>query len=660
MGSLVVFVKLNLSVPALRYPIGYIEESLNTGESRFYYTNAVDADLIHEFLASPEGGSLLNGRIVFILFDSTNRFYVDKFYIGTITDITEREQSYSLYYNIQSRITSRLVIDNLMRFSGLSVERDFEENSYISIERSVPLFQQISYAVERPHNFPRQEITYLRREEEANLSPLAQRNEYCDRMYNALAPSETQGEFQCDYDRIVQCRSFRRMVDKAQIFTSSKGDHYRTRMTHTLCVAQIARNIAFQLGMNVPLTEAIALGHDLGHTPFGHQGERTLNEKVKANDILGFKHNFQSLNVVSVLEEEYAEHFGMDLSFQVLEGVWKHTKIRNSEQELFCELRNFVPSDLSEASLVKLHPDSDFCSTMEGQIVFIADEIAQRSHDLDDALSAGLLTVEGLLETLSLKKLLTLKNKIEDLRRDMQEDQQNQRIFISPKELVVSRISALVISYFVEDVVRNVKEFLDNPAGGASDVCQYFDAHHCVDRQIVSFSLEGQQLNNYLDSIVKKQVINSAEVAAFDDKARRVVSSLFDLYYENPRLLHDGTLQRIYIKMRQITDNVIHFQEGDISLVNEEWERIKHPNTSPRLIDLNNHFPDTDFSRYANVQAFLDSLEDAEDQEYVRNYIAECVAEYEQKKKILLLSICDFISGMTDTYALDEYRRLIY
>lgn len=659
MSNLVVFVKLNLSVSALEHSIFYIEESLRTGTPRFYYTNAVDTDFIREFLTSPEEESLLNGRIVFILYDSTNRFYVDKFYIGTIIDITQGDRSYSLHYRIQSKITSRLVIDNFMRFSCLSVERDFEENSHISIERSTPLFQQLSYAVERPHNVPRQEITYLPREEEANLSPLAQRNEYCDRMYNALAPSETQSEFQRDYDRIVQCKAFRRMVDKAQIFTSSKGDHYRTRMTHTLCVAQIARNIAYQLKMNVPLTEAIALGHDLGHTPFGHQGERTLNKKVKANGILGFKHNFQSLNVVSILEEEYVKHFGMDLSFQVLEGMWKHTKIRNSNQELFCELRNFLPSDLSDATLAKLHPDDNFCSTMEGQIVFIADEIAQRSHDLDDAFSAGLLTMDGLLETLSLKKLLTLKSKIEDLRRDMQEDQQNQRIFISAQELLVSRISALVISYFVEDVVRSVKRFLDDPASGAPDVCQYFNAHHCVDRQIVSFSPEGQLLNNYLDSIVTKQVINSAEVAAFDDKAQRVVSSLFDLYYENPRLLHDGTLQRIYIKMRQITDNVIHFQEGDISLVNEEWERIKDPNTSPRLIDLNNRFPDTDFSRYDSVQDFLDSLEDEEDQDYVTNYIDECVAEYQQKKKILLLAICDFISGMTDTYALNEYRRLI-
>ena len=261
------------------------------------------------------------------------------------------------------------------------------------------------------------------------------------------------------------------MVDKAQIFTSSKGDHYRTRMTHTLCVAQIARSIASRLHMNVPLTEAIALGHDLGHTPFGHQGERTLDKMARDCANIGFKHNFQSLNVASVLEEEYIECSGLDLSVQVLEGMWKHTKIRKSPHDaLICDLEGFLPYGISEEARNHLHPENSFCSTVEGQIVFIADEIAQRSHDLDDALSARLLTMDNVIEALSLKKLHTLKAQIEELKSSIYSAQKGQRMFVSERELLVSRVASQVINYFIDDVVKCFEDFLVNVFACFSEV----------------------------------------------------------------------------------------------------------------------------------------------------------------------------------------------
>ena len=167
-------------------------------------------------------------------------------------------------------------------------------------------------------------------------------------------------------------------------------------------------------------------------------------------------------------------------------------------------------------------------------------------------------------------------------------------------------------------------------------------------------------LNDYLETIVKKQVINSSEVAAFDDKAERIVSKLFELYYDNPRLLHDGTLKRIFIEMRKRTDNVIHFQDGDIDLVNDEWSRIKKPEQSARFRDIREVFPETNFDEYKDFSEVLDAL-DPNSHEYmeIKQYCEKCINEYTEKKKILVRAICDFISGMTYTYAINEYRKLI-
>lgn len=221
------------------------------------------------------------------------------------------------------------------------------------------------------------------------LHTLAQKNEYCRRQYNLRVPQENRGEFQRDYERIVHSKAFRRMVDKAQVFSASKGDYYRTRMTHSQAVAQIARGIATELNLNLCLTEAIALGHDLGHTPFGHQGERTLNDIlcdkihiIKNADLFednfgGFKHNYQSIRVASTLEEEYFEIEGMDLSYQTLEGILKHTKLKRNDYNL----EEYI---LGDDAQIELSFDNDYCSTLEGQVVAIADEIAQRGHDLED------------------------------------------------------------------------------------------------------------------------------------------------------------------------------------------------------------------------------------------------------------------------------------
>ena len=662
MNNLLIFIKLNCSATAVQPAIRYVEDSYNNRCEHFYYTGGRDKQIVEELLESLPDGTLTERHVVFLEYRRAAEIYIKRIYIGRVLRVGQEGNSYQIHYLVTNKIDSAIFIDNFMQYSNLRIERDFEEDSHISIEDSAPLMRQLQYIIDCPQNIVHEEREYPQLEAEENLSEFAQKNEYCRRFFSISEPSMNRGEYQRDYDRIVHSKAFRRMVDKAQIFSSSKGDHYRTRMTHTLCVAQIARSIASRLHMNIPLTEAIALGHDLGHTPFGHQGERTLNKIAKKHAGVGFKHNFQSLRVASTLEETYIECLGLDLSIQVLEGMWKHTKIREKrETDLIYNLKEFLPYEISNEAVCLLHPEKDFCSTIEGQIVFIADEIAQRSHDLDDALSAGLLSMNSLTEALSLKRLHGLRTQIEMLKSDVSAARGNRRVFVSERDLLNGRVAAQVINYFVDDVVKCFEEYLLHNTEDVLRMRTHFQTSCCVDRQVVRISIEGQILNDYLETIVTKQVINSPEVAAFDDKARRIVSKLFELYYDNPRLLHDGTLQRIFIAMRKRTENVIHFQAGDIALVNDEWERIKNPDNSARLRDLREDFPERDLSAYDNVKEFLDTFEEnSEKFARISSYISSCTDEYREKKKILVRSICDFISGMTDAYATEEHRKLLY
>lgn len=195
-------------------------------------------------------------------------------------------------------------------------------------------------------------------------------------------------EFARDRDRILFSRPFRRLQHKAQVFSNEKGDHYRTRLTHTLEVCQISRSLARYLDANEDLAEAIALGHDIGHAPFGHQGERVLDEVMSGEDNLGlikyplnlggFNHNYNSIRILDVVQSKYENYEGLNLSWQVLEGILKHTKTKSK-----WDIKRFVNN---ESLIGKLHLDSKFSVTLEGQIVEVADEIAQRQHDIDDGL----------------------------------------------------------------------------------------------------------------------------------------------------------------------------------------------------------------------------------------------------------------------------------
>jgi dGTPase len=197
---------------------------------------------------------------------------------------------------------------------------------------------------------------------------------------HAEAPPTLRTEFQRDRDRIIHSTAFRRLVYKTQVFVNYEGDLYRTRLTHSLEVAQIARTVARALRLNEDLVEAISLAHDLGHTPFGHAGQDALNECMR--EFGGFEHNLQSLRVVDRLEERYASFRGLNLTFETREGILKHCSVKHA-RELGDIGRRFI--DRTQAGL-------------EAQLANVADEIAYNNHDVDDGLRSGLVTLEQLAE----------------------------------------------------------------------------------------------------------------------------------------------------------------------------------------------------------------------------------------------------------------------
>jgi dGTPase len=206
-------------------------------------------------------------------------------------------------------------------------------------------------------------------------------------------PSKTRSAFRRDCDRVIHCTAFRRLKHKTQVFVFHEGDHYRTRLTHTLEVAQIARALARQLGLDEDLTESLALAHDLGHPPFGHAGERALDLCLR--DFGGFDHNAQTLRVVTALEHRYPEFDGLNLTWESLEGIVKHNGPLTDRAGTAAGRTHAVPAGISDFNQIYDLELWSFAS-LEAQVAAIADDIAYDAHDIDDGLRAGLFRVDDL------------------------------------------------------------------------------------------------------------------------------------------------------------------------------------------------------------------------------------------------------------------------
>ncbi len=611
MGNKIIYIKLKEGCK----PIEYFRNSFDERKNYYYNLSSYAEDELEISKACIDSSYFL----IALIHDNDKIIYS---YLGTGT-ISHNDKGFSIKFSIKSKLNYGTAIKNICKLSELSLSDDFAKDEYVLKEESELIAKQIDFIINRPFEEKTKEQRYEKINSEDGLDDLAQRNEYCERAYNLRAPKQHRGEFQRDYERIVHSKAFRRMVDKAQVFSASKGDYYRTRMTHTQAVSQIARGIAEGLGLNMYLTEAIALGHDIGHTPFGHQGERTLDSILqgKFNIIKnvesftgdlsfgGFKHNYQSIRVATLLEEEYTEICGMDLSYQTLEGMLKHTKLKRDNYSL----DQFISSD--DAS-DKLHFTQDFCSTLEGQVVAIADEIAQRGHDLDDAFSSGAMEFDDFKNYLAVKKMKKLLDIVEKVNKDLTSMGEKNRRFVDKKELRNSRTVSDIVSYFINDVINCSKGKMNE-----YDLSKFRGNHNRVKEELICFSEETSTLNKYLETIISSKVINSPEVSLFDNNAETIISGLFKAYYNNPRLLHKGTQRKLYINLRNISENVVDFEYGNHEVIKEEFDMITNENLEKL------------------------TTEDAD--------------EYKEKRRVLVRTICDFISGMTDTYATNEYNRII-
>lgn len=373
----------------------------------------------------------------------------------------------------------------------------------------------------------------------------------------ACIPNDTRGRlfeegesahrtpFQRDRDRIIHCSAFRRLKYKTQVFVYHEGDHYRTRLTHTLEVAQIARTIARALFVSEDLAEAVALSHDLGHSPFAHTGEEVLIERMKA--LGGFDHNDQSLRVVTKLEKKYPQWDGLNLTWETLEGIIKHNGPFPTHRA--------IPATLAElAQTVDFELDS--YASLEAQIAGISDDIAYNNHDVEDGINAGLFAVEDVIE-------LSIFAPIHARLMRQYPGLEKRRVV---SELIRELIGAMVVDVLEESRNRIVTT---NPQS-SEDV-------RSAGRALIAFSAPMEAQLDELREFLFERMYRHPSVLATRHAAIKTVGELFDAFYKDSRLL---------------------------SL---EWQQ--------ELTD-----PSDDLAR-ARV-------------------------------------VCDYIAGMTDRYALEEYKRL--
>lgn len=345
--------------------------------------------------------------------------------------------------------------------------------------------------------------------------------------------SPTRTPFQRDRDRIIHSTAFRRLKHKTQVFVAHEGDHYRTRLTHSIEVAQIARALARALRGDEDLAEAVALVHDFGHTPFGHTGEEALNEKMAAWG--GFDHNAQSLRIVTRLERRYADFDGLNLTWETLEGLVKHNGPLTDASGK--GLKGPVPQAIRDYS--ELHDlELDRFAGIEAQCAAIADDIAYNTHDIDDGLRSGFLTLEMLddvgLPGSILKGVRARYPQLDDVR--------------TGHELMRRQITLMV-----EDVITSAKANIERLKPGSAD------AVRAAGETMVTFSADMAAAEKELKAFLYKHLYRHSEVMRVRTDAEQIVRDLFDAYFADPRAMPDGWREGLdraqdRIKARSVAD----------------------------------------------------------------------------------------------------------
>ena len=308
---------------------------------------------------------------------------------------------------------------------------------------------------------------------------------------------KARSQFQRDRDRIIHSTAFRRLEYKTQVFVNHEGDLFRTRLTHSIEVAQIGRAVARALSLNDDLTEAVSLAHDLGHTPFGHAGQDALNECMQPYG--GFEHNLQSLRTVDLLEERYGAFDGLNLMYETREGILKHCSAKNAR----------LLGDLGERFLNSKRP------SLEAQICNLADEIAYNNHDIDDGLRSGLITLEQ-LEEVSL-----FARHAAEVRKEYPD--------IAGRRLIHETIRQMIDTQVTDLLAQSTQAIADAKLQSLDDV------HNAP--VLISFSPAMQEENRLLKGFLREALYRHYQVLRMTNKAGRIIRELFTAFLDDPRLL---------------------------------------------------------------------------------------------------------------------------
>ena len=376
----------------------------------------------------------------------------------------------------------------------------------------------------------------LEENEDRSLAPYGMRSRDTKGRAYLDAEPEYRTAFQRDRDRILHTTAFRRLEYKTQVFINFEGDHVRTRLTHTLEVAQIGRTLARALGGNEDLVEAICLAHDLGHSPFGHSGEVSLARLMK--DYGGFDHNKQSLRIVTELEQRYPEFPGLNLSWEVREGMVKH----ESEYDI-SDARDFNP---------------DLRGNLETQIANVADELAYTTHDLDDGLRSGMINPQ-ILEGVALWEILReTYNWHGAILNDME------------RHRMIRHLVGLLVTDMVKGTDARLKQ---------SKINSYKDIQK-LKHNVVGYTEEMQRRNRELKDLLYKKLYRHYRVVRMQVKAERIISDLFNAYRSEPATLPDHV--QFFIEKRGLERTICDYIAGMTDrYAIEEHQKMFNPNEKP-------------------------------------------------------------------------------
>jgi len=341
-----------------------------------------------------------------------------------------------------------------------------------------------------------------------SLAPYAANEENSLGRRVAESSPSYRSEFQRDRDRIVHSSAFRRLEYKTQVFVNHEGDMFRTRLTHSIEVAQISRSIARILNINEDLSETIALAHDLGHTPFGHAGQDALNASMK--NYGGFEHNLQSLRTVDKLEQRYADFEGLNLTFEAREGILKHCSLKHA-REL---------GDVGQRFIDKSQP------SLEAQAVNLADEIAYNNHDVDDGLRSGLISLE------QLREIKLFNDQYEEV-RGLYKDLNGRRL--------IHEIIRRMINRQIVDLVETSRDNLESLSPQSIDQVRQHGSG------LISFSEEMKAANLELKQFLRNQLYSHYRVHRMTTKAQHIIQSLFEAFFNDPKLLKPEHQQNVFM-----------------------------------------------------------------------------------------------------------------